>query len=320
VIASPPLPEAYELFQPKPCLLDRSTLRSTPTRSALPAPWVLLREMPQRQPGPAVVGARHPRRPSPHGDERRETVALSRRRSHLRKTHGAGNADLVGVEPEGAPIEQQGFGWKSSMPPARRRRDHSGLEVTWTDKPTRWSNRFLEILFGYEWELSESPAGAKQWVAKDAEAIIRTRTVGRPKKPTMLTSDLHSASTRRTRRSRAGSWRTRTRVRAGVRQRPGTSCCTATWVRSRATSAPGSRRPTVAGPVPAATGTPDRRRRCGRSQGDDPRLGSLGHRPGRHRVGIGLDVPATPTSAAGERARIRLAPQKDGRSTPGPGR
>ncbi len=120
-----------------------------------------------------------------------ETVALIAGGHTFGKTHGAGNPDLVGVEPEGAPIEDQGFGWKST---------HgcgfagdtitSGLEVTWTDKPTQWSNRYFEILFGFEWELSESPAGAKQWVAKDAEAIIPDAHGGPNKKPTMLTSDL----------------------------------------------------------------------------------------------------------------------------------
>lgn len=120
-----------------------------------------------------------------------ETVALIAGGHTFGKAHGAGNPDLVGVEPEGAPIEAQGFGWKST---------HgcgfagdtitSGLEVTWTDKPTQWSNRFFEILFGYEWELTESPAGAKQWVAKDAEAIIPDAHGGPNKLPMMLTSDL----------------------------------------------------------------------------------------------------------------------------------
>ncbi|RNL78549.1 catalase/peroxidase HPI [Nocardioides marmorisolisilvae] len=120
-----------------------------------------------------------------------ETVALIAGGHTFGKTHGAGNPDLVGPEPEGAPIEQQGFGWKSTHGSGKGADAiTSGLEVTWTDKPTQWSNRFLEILYGYEWELAESPAGAKQWVAKDAEAIIPDAHGGASKKPMMLTSDL----------------------------------------------------------------------------------------------------------------------------------
>lgn len=120
-----------------------------------------------------------------------ETVALIAGGHTFGKTHGAGNADLVGPEPEGAPLEAQGLGWKSEYGSGKGGDAiTSGLEVTWTDKPTQWSNRYFEILFGYEWELSESPAGAKQWVAKDAEAIIPDAHGGANKLPTMLTSDL----------------------------------------------------------------------------------------------------------------------------------
>ncbi|MFW6867918.1 catalase/peroxidase HPI [Nocardioides sp. CPCC 206347] len=120
-----------------------------------------------------------------------ETVALIAGGHTFGKTHGAGDADLVGVEPEGAPIEAQGLGWKSEFGTGKGGDAiTSGLEVTWTDKPTQWSNRFFEILFGFEWELTESPAGAKQWVAKDAEAIIPDAHGGPNKLPTMLTSDL----------------------------------------------------------------------------------------------------------------------------------
>jgi catalase-peroxidase len=120
-----------------------------------------------------------------------ETVALIAGGHTFGKTHGAGPADHVGPEPEGSPLEQQGLGWKSSYKSGKGGDAiTSGLEVTWTDKPTQWSNRFFEILFGYEWELAESPAGAKQWVAKDAEAIIPDAHGGANKLPTMLTSDL----------------------------------------------------------------------------------------------------------------------------------
>ncbi|MEU9151250.1 catalase/peroxidase HPI [Streptomyces sp. NPDC048417] len=121
-----------------------------------------------------------------------ETVALIAGGHTFGKTHGAGPAENVGADPEGAPIEQQGLGWKSTYGTGKGGDAiTSGLEVTWTTKPTRWSNDFFDILFGYEWELTESPAGAKQWVAKDAEAIIPdAHDPSKKRLPTMLTTDL----------------------------------------------------------------------------------------------------------------------------------
>jgi catalase-peroxidase len=121
-----------------------------------------------------------------------ETVALIAGGHTFGKTHGAGDADLVGPEPEAAPLEEQGLGWRSGYGSGKGADAvTSGLEVTWTTTPTRWSNDFFKHLFGYEWELTESPAGAHQWVAKDAEDIIPGPTPDSPKrKPTMLTSDL----------------------------------------------------------------------------------------------------------------------------------
>ncbi|WP_369220889.1 catalase/peroxidase HPI [Streptomyces sp. R39] len=121
-----------------------------------------------------------------------ETVALIAGGHTFGKTHGAGPAENVGAEPEGAPIEQQGLGWKSTFGTGKGGDAiTSGLEVTWTTKPTQWSNDFFSILFGYEWELTESPAGAKQWVAKDAEAIIPdAHDPSKKRLPTMLTTDL----------------------------------------------------------------------------------------------------------------------------------
>jgi catalase-peroxidase len=122
-----------------------------------------------------------------------ETVALIAGGHTFGKTHGAGPADdHVGPEPEGAELEAQGLGWLSTYG-AGKGADTitSGLEVTWTDRPTQWSNRFFEILFGHEWELTTSPAGAKQWVAKDAEEIIPDAyDPAKKHKPTMLTTDL----------------------------------------------------------------------------------------------------------------------------------
>jgi len=121
-----------------------------------------------------------------------ETVALIAGGHTFGKTHGAGDADLVGPEPEGAPLEEQGLGWRSSFGSGKGADAiTSGLEVTWTRTPVQWSNDYFDFLFAYEWELEKSPAGAWQWVAKDAEEIIPGPTADSPKrKPTMLTSDL----------------------------------------------------------------------------------------------------------------------------------
>ncbi|MFI9808482.1 catalase/peroxidase HPI [Streptomyces sp. NPDC052301] len=121
-----------------------------------------------------------------------ETVALIAGGHTFGKTHGAGPADSVGVDPEAAGLEEQGLGWRSTYGTGKGRDAiGSGLEVTWTTTPTQWGNGFFDILFGYEWELTESPAGAKQWVAKDAEAIIPDpQDPSQKRLPTMLTTDL----------------------------------------------------------------------------------------------------------------------------------
>ncbi|MGW3209807.1 catalase/peroxidase HPI [Streptomyces sp. NPDC001135] len=121
-----------------------------------------------------------------------ETVALIAGGHTFGKTHGAGPADAVGADPEAAGFEEQGLGWKSTYGTGKGADAiTSGLEVTWTATPTQWDNGFFDILFGYEWELTESPAGAKQWVAKDAEAIVPDpQDPSKKRKPTMLTTDL----------------------------------------------------------------------------------------------------------------------------------
>ncbi|MCH0565933.1 MULTISPECIES: catalase/peroxidase HPI [unclassified Streptomyces] len=121
-----------------------------------------------------------------------ETVALIAGGHTFGKTHGAGPADQVGDDPEAASMEEQGLGWKSTYGTGKGGDAiTSGLEVTWTTTPTRWSNNFFENLFGYEWELTDSPAGAKQWVAKDAEAVVPdAHDPSRKHLPTMLTTDL----------------------------------------------------------------------------------------------------------------------------------
>jgi catalase-peroxidase len=123
-----------------------------------------------------------------------ETVALIAGGHTFGKTHGAGPSESVGPDPEAAPIELQGLGWPSSYGTGKGRDAiTSGIEVTWTATPVRWDNSFLETLFGYEWELTRSPAGAHQWQPKDGAGQGTVpdpadASLGRP--PTMLTTDL----------------------------------------------------------------------------------------------------------------------------------
>ncbi len=127
------------------------------------------------------------------GMDDEETVALIAGGHTFGKTHGAGDAALVGPEPEAAPIEEQGLGWKSSHASGKGiDAITSGLEVTWTYHPTRWDNEFFHILFAYEWELFTSPAGAKQWRPVNnggADLVPESQGEGK-REPRMLTSDL----------------------------------------------------------------------------------------------------------------------------------
>ncbi|MFE1231464.1 catalase/peroxidase HPI [Streptomyces sp. NPDC059442] len=123
-----------------------------------------------------------------------ETVALIAGGHTFGKTHGAGPADAVGADPEAAPIEQQGLGWKNSHGTGKGGDTiTSGLEGIWTDTPTQWDNSFFDILFGYEWELFKSPAGAHQWRPKEGAGSDTVPDAHDPSKrhaPTMLTTDL----------------------------------------------------------------------------------------------------------------------------------
>jgi len=122
-----------------------------------------------------------------------ETAALIVGGHTFGKTHGAGDADLVGPEPEAAPLDEQGLGWKSSYGTGvGKDAITSGLEVIWTHTPTKWDNSFLEILYGNEWELTKSPAGANQWKPKDngwANSVPEAFGTGKTH-PSMLTTDL----------------------------------------------------------------------------------------------------------------------------------
>nr|AAK06525.1 truncated catalase-peroxidase [Mycobacterium tuberculosis] len=122
-----------------------------------------------------------------------ETAALIVGGHTFGKTHGAGPADLVGPEPEAAPLEQMGLGWKSSYGTGTGKDAiTNGIEVVWTNTPTKWDNSFLEILYGYEWELTKSPAGAWQYTAKDGAGAgtIPDPFGGPGRSPTMLATDL----------------------------------------------------------------------------------------------------------------------------------
>jgi len=123
-----------------------------------------------------------------------ETVALIAGGHTFGKTHGAGDAALVGPEPEAAGIEEQGLGWKSRFGTGKGRDTiTSGLEVTWSRTPTKWSNNFFSNLFGYEWELTKSPAGAHQWTPKGGAGTGSVPDAHDPSKrhsPAMLTTDL----------------------------------------------------------------------------------------------------------------------------------
>ena len=151
-------------------------------------------EGPDGKPDP-IAAARDIREPFARmamNDE--ETVALIAGGHTFGKTHGAGPASHVGTEPEGAGLEEQGLGWKSTFGTGIGGDTiTSGLEVTWSSTPTKWSNNFFKNLFGYEWELTKSPAGANQWVAKNGAGAATVPDAHDPSKrhaPTMLTTDL----------------------------------------------------------------------------------------------------------------------------------
>ncbi|MES9832799.1 MAG: catalase/peroxidase HPI [Candidatus Thiodiazotropha sp. DIVDIV] len=123
-----------------------------------------------------------------------ETVALIAGGHSFGKTHGAGDAALVGPEPEAAPMQEQGMGWRSKFGSGKGGDTiTSGLEVTWTSTPTKWSNNFFWNLFGYDWELTKSPAGAHQWIPTNgagANSVPDAHDSGKRHVPTMLTTDL----------------------------------------------------------------------------------------------------------------------------------
>ena len=245
-----------------------------------------------------------------------ETVALIVGGHTFGKTHGAAGAEYVGPEPEGAPIEEQGLGWKNTFGTGKGADTvTSGLEGAWTNEPTKWDNGFLDNLFKYDWELTTSPAGAKQWTPKNPAAQGTVPDAHDPSKrhaPMMLTTDLAlkagpdlRADRQALPRESRTSWPTRSPGR-------GTSCCTATWDRLPLPRPVGPRAAAVAGPRSRRRSRADRGAGHRRPQGQDPR---------RRDCPISQLVSTAWASAATFRgtdkrggangARIRLAPQKD---------
>jgi catalase-peroxidase len=148
-------------------------------------------EGPNGEPDPVAAGHDIRQTFSNMAMDDEETVALIAGGHAFGKTHGAGPAENNGPEPEAAPMQQMGLGWKNSYRSGKGPDTiTSGIEITWTQTPTQWSNHFLENLYNFEWELEKSPAGANQWVAKDADDVIPDAYDDRRHRPRMLTTDL----------------------------------------------------------------------------------------------------------------------------------
>ena len=225
-----------------------------------------------------------------------ETVALIAGGHTFGKTHGAVTDEHIGPDPEAAPIELQGLGWKNSV--ANGNGGHtwtSGLEGIWTATPVNWDNSFFTNLFEYEWELTKSPAGANQWVAKDAlRAGHRSRCTRLVEDP--RAGDAHHGPVAEGRPDLRADLkallrepgRVRRRVRQGVVQadtpRHGATVALPRSARTRRAAA-------VAGPCPVRRSRADRHRRHRRAEGQDSRLRTIRAPARRHRMGVGLDVP-----------------------------
>ena len=244
-----------------------------------------------------------------------ETVALIAGGHTFGKTHGAGDPDLVGPEPEGCPVEQQGLGWKSAFGTGKGTDTiTSGLEGAWTPTPTQWDNSFFETLFGYEWELTKSPAGAKQWKPKDgagADTVPDAHDPSMKHAPMMLTTDLalrvdpiYEKISRRFLENPdeladafAKAWYKLLHRDMGpvdALPRP-----------------VGAGAAAVAGPGPGRRPRADRRRGHRRPQGQDPRLGAVGLPAGLHRLGVGGQLPRHRQARRRQRRPDPPAPQKD---------
>ena len=254
-----------------------------------------------------------------------ETVALIAGGHTFGKTHGAADpTQYVGPEPEGAPIEEQGLGWKNSFGSGNGGDTiGSGLEVTWTTTPTKWSNNFFANLFGYEWELTKSPAGAQQWKPKDGAGAGTMPDAHDPSKrhaPDHADHRPLAALRPGLRKDLAALLRASGSVRRRVRPRV-VQADAPRHGPDRALSRPARAEgdADLAGPDPRRRSSADRRAGHRGSEGEDPRLRphrfrSWSRRPGRRRR-----RSAAPTSAAGRTARASASRRRRiGRSTSRP--
>ncbi len=246
-----------------------------------------------------------------------ETVALIAGGHTFGKTHGAGDPSLVGPEPEGARASRSraSAGRASIGTGMGGDAITSGPEVTWTQTPTKWSNHFFENLFGYEWELTKSPAGAQQWMAKNAQGRrSRTRTTSRRSiAPTMLTTDLVAALRPGLREDLAALLRASGPVRRRLRPRL-VQADAPRHGPDRALSRPAGAEggADLAGPDPGRRSPADRRQGHRRAEGEDPRP-----RACRSPQLVSTAWASASTFRGSDKrggangARIRLAPQKD---------
>ena len=225
-----------------------------------------------------------------------ETVALIAGGHSFGKTHGAAPSSHVGPEPEAAGLESQGLGWKNSFGTGKGPHTiTSGLEVTWTTTPTKWSNNFFENLFGFEWELTKSPGGAHQWKPKGDAGAGTVPDAHDPSKTHRAVDADHRHRPARRPRLREdlaalpGAPRpVRRRLRPGVVQADAPRHGPA-----RPLSRPGSaRRGTdLAGPDSRRQSQADRRQRRRRAQEEGPGVGPVRLATGLHRLGVGLHLP-----------------------------
>ena len=244
-------------------------------------------------PAKAAIDIRETFRRMAMNDE--ETVALIAGGHTFGKAHGAGDPDLVGPEPEGCPVHGMGLGWINAHGTGKGTdTTTSGLEGAWNPTPTEWNNDFWDTLFGYEWELGHSPAGAQQWHPKGgagADTVPDAQDPNVRHAPMMATTDLALLTGPGVPEDLGAVPRQPRRVRR--RLRPGLVQAAAP---RHGSGVPlprpvGARAAAVAGPGAGRRGRADRRRRHRVAQADDPRLGPVGLRPRLHGVGVGVQLP-----------------------------